>query len=420
MSNLGLVQTNQEILVTDANDNVLQVGLDENGSLKVNIVNSDGVVLFDAFQTTSAVVSDSNVSGDFTDIQKAIDSLSTNGGTVFIRNGTYLLNADIIMPSNVSLIGENTGGVVLDFQSQAYQILVAGALVDDNGTVAIVNNDTAVVGTGTAFDSAWIGDSILLKGRWFTIVNVIDANNLIIDSSFDATSISGQANVIAEVVASATLQNFTVQNSTHAGGAVIFRYAQYCTFDNVTVLDSTIGANFINATGQSVINFFIGYCGTGIQVSYSGVWTIYNFEIYGSTGDNLLCDNLYNVSCSNATISSASGNNITLTGCEAWSMYDMENTTSQINGIELTDCTDLAISAMTIRNAIFDGVKLTSGCNRISLSQATMINNGGWGLNIADVSDTYTIYGLCYFVTNIAGDVQDNGAGTTSGIFISV
>ena len=53
---------------------------------------------------------------DFTDIQNAIDYVKNKGsGTVFIKDGIHTLSADLILKSNVKLLGESRNSTILDF-----------------------------------------------------------------------------------------------------------------------------------------------------------------------------------------------------------------------------------------------------------------------------------------------------------------
>src|SRR3990167_6271191 len=51
--------------------------------------------------------------GDFTDIQVAINFVQADGGgTVLMRNGTYLLSTDITVPDDITLQCESEGAVI--------------------------------------------------------------------------------------------------------------------------------------------------------------------------------------------------------------------------------------------------------------------------------------------------------------------
>lgn len=346
-------------------------------------------------------------------IQDALNNVSSlGGGRVLMRNGTYLLDTDIVVPDNLTLEGENGGAVILDFGGNSNQVIVSGELVNSTGTCAINNRGVTVTGTGTAWTNALIGEFILLKGRWFEITAVADTTHLTIINTFDADSISGQSVVIATTATGSTLLNFTVQNSAHSNGGVYFAYSQSSFLDGISVINCTIGINFLATSVQNVVNFFTDSCGIGAKVTNSAIFTMYNYECYNSTGTNLLCDRFYNVSNSNATLSSAGGNNITLTNCESWGFYDMENTTAGGKGIELTGCTDIEIFAQTVRDAASDGIKLTANDLRVSVHNTTLINNVGYGVNIADASSDRNTITSSFFKTNTAGTLNNVGTNT--------
>lgn len=351
--------------------------------------------------------------GDFTDIQTAINFVSADGGgVVFLRNGTYKPTADITVPGVVTVQGETSDGAIIDFLNAAYQIRVSGTLVYSTGTVAVNNASTAVTGTGTTFTSSMIGESILLRGRWFTVATVPSATSLTISVKFDADAITSYGTIIATPVIGTVLKGFTVQNSTHADGAVYSRYALAIDIDGVSVYTSTIGINSLAVNVQSFLDFYTDGCGTGVKVTNCAVFTVYNFETYASTGVNLLCDRFYTVSVANATISSAGGDNVNMTSCEGWSFYDMENTTAGGQGIEMITCKDIEVFAMAVRRAVSDGIKLTSDCSRISIHNVSLLNNGGYGVNIAAASDDRNTITSSFFSGNTSGTVNNAGTNT--------
>lgn len=363
--------------------------------------------------TTLVAIKDTASGGAVGDIQKAIDTLSAKGGgVVLIRNGTYYETADIIVPDNVTLQGETSGAAIIDFQNLAYQVKVAGTIVYSTGTVAVNNKSTTVTGTGTAWDSSVIGQYILLAGRWFGISAVTDGTHLTIDSQFDGTSRSGDSTYIGTPAMNVLLSNFTVQNSAHADGAVYFQYVLGCNHTNLQIYDSIIGLSFFGANSTTAQGFNVVGCETGVYVENCAVWTMYNFNIYGSVGVNLYCVSFINASVSNFTISSAGGNNITLDTCTSMGIYDSENTSSSGKGIEMSACTDIEVFAQAIRSHSSDGVKLTANNARVSLHNMSFLNNGGWGVNIPAASNSKNTLSSCFFSGNSSGTVNNLGTST--------
>ena len=54
-----------------------------------------------------------NGTGDFEDIQKALNSLPSTGGSVHVREGTYELTASLVIPSNTILLGDGMGTILV-------------------------------------------------------------------------------------------------------------------------------------------------------------------------------------------------------------------------------------------------------------------------------------------------------------------
>lgn len=403
------------IKVVDINGVVdtLTIGVLDTGELGVQIIDSNGVILFDAFQSAFAIVSNSNKSGDFTDIQMAINVVNAfGGGEVFIKNGTYLLNADITLYDNITIKGETSGGVILDFQNQPYQIISAGSLTDNTGTVSIANNSTSVVGVGTAFDSSWVGQQILLYGFWFTIASVTNANNLEVELAFDADDLNNYGTIIGTPISGVTISTLTVQNSLHADGAIYFNYSSACFVDNIYVITSTIGINWNAASTNSASSFLTIVCGIGFQATNSSTWTINDFETYASTSDNISCTNAVNGSFSNATISLAGGNNLTFLDCENWSIYDITFTTSVGSGLYLTGCRNLQISSLTIRDSGSDAITFNSNNSLNVISGISCYNNQAYSINIVDNTNVENIISNNLFTGSGIAPIQNLGLQT--------
>lgn len=391
--------------------NTLVMGVEDSGNLGVQIVNDSGVVLFDAFQTTSTVVSDSNVSGDFTDIQRAIDvTAALGGGIVFIRNGTYLLSDDIIMPSNVTLRGETAGGVILDFQDLSKQILIKGANVYIDGTITTTNFSTTVTGVSTNWDSLMIGRSISVNNFYYTIIDVVSPTEITLEVPYEGLDYSGSY-AIASILTDIRVENLTIQNSHHLDGAVFVKYSALTFIEDIVVYNSTIGINYEDCSQSSGIGFFIIACDIGLNVQNCATWTFNGFEVYGSTNDNVLIDNLINASVSNFTLSTAGGNALTINNSFNWGLYDFAILSSGNNGIELIDCLDISIFAAEINSSANDGFLLSSGNSNIGFTSVQARGNGGYGLNISDISNDSISVIASSFIDNLE-PIQNNGINT--------
>lgn len=82
------------------------------------------------------------------DIQEAIDKLEANGGGILdLTPGTYTVDYDIEIPSNVTVQGTNRDAVVIDFDGGAFSVKLYGTIGTPTTGIAIrtltIQNSTA-------------------------------------------------------------------------------------------------------------------------------------------------------------------------------------------------------------------------------------------------------------------------------------
>lgn len=364
--------------------------------------------------TAKAFVSTNGDNGDYTNINSAIAFVNSDGGgEVFIRNGVYNLTSNVSVPSNVTLQGETSEGVVLDFLNQPYQLICQGSNTYTTGTVSATNNSVTVTGSGTTWTSGMVGQSIYLSGLVYVIVAVNSATNLTIDVVFEETTFTNQVYAIATPLIDITVSNMTVQNSTATTGAVYAQYTNASSFQNLNVLDSTIGYGFNFCSGWDPIRGFniIG-CDTGVNVDNAGAWSFKDFLIFESTTSNMTLNRMVSCEISNFSSSSSSGSSIVFTNCAEIDMYGFTNITNGGKGIELTSCSDIELFAGSVKNNSSDGLKLTATNTRVSVHNISFISNTGYGINIAAISNTSNIITACFFSGNGSGTINDLGANT--------
>lgn len=349
--------------------------------------------------------------GPTQDIQTYIDIIDTaGGGTLFLQNGTYTLTADLLIPSGVTLQGVSRDGVIID-DNTLYKVCIIGSNGYNTGTISITGGTTAVVGVGTTFTSAMVGRFILLDGLWYEIITFTDTTHITIGTDFTGTTLAASTYTIATVNFGATLRNITVTNAT--GSGVKLQYAQEAVLDNLYVSDCGIGIDcdqVVFPLLKLTSNF------NGINVDFNNT---YGFEIqfsdfsFSTTGSGF---NLLN-SGSATVLDSATGGNfddgISLTGCSNIAFVSMDSSGNGGQGIEfVSGNSDCQLIAFTVDGNTSDGIKLTATSDRISLSTCSILNNGGYGVNIAaSTCDDNNIIAPA-FSNNALGTINDQGTNT--------
>lgn len=365
--------------------------------------------------TTRAIVSNADTAqaGDFTDLQSAIDYVnSLGGGTVFIRNGTYDLTADITFYNNISLLGESSDGVILDFGAMARQLLIEGSNAYIDGSIAVTDGSAAVVGTDTAWTEDMIGQSMLIRDSWYEITAVADANNLTLISTYSGDDLTGEVYAIADPISNIRLENITAQNSTATGGAISIQYIDGFYGQKMSAFDSTLGLNFSYFSGLTVRDWLVINCSSGVSLSQGGLTLDQGFVADITTGDGIDLTNVTNSQISNFSVINCAGNGVTLNACTNAGILNFNISSNTLIGIEQISCVELNFVAGIVFNNGSDGYKLTSGNLRNTITNFSIRDNGGWGINVAAGSDVNNLILGNILGSNSSGAVTDSGTTT--------
>lgn len=345
------------------------------------------------------------------DIQSALNQMEgIGGGTVFLNNGTYTLAADINIPAGVALRGASRDGVLIDCNS-SYTINIKGTDAYATGTVAINNGDTTVVGTGTTWTAAMVGQSILLDNIWYEITARTDNTHLTISPAYSNDNLSGAAYAIATVNTAASIGRVNVFGATGAG--IKIQYAMEPTIDDILVYDCGTGLdldqvvypriyasafdNGVNLDMYQVGGFDINFCFFGTSTTGAGV-------VMNSSGDATFF---------NSSITGNTGNGLTITACSRIAFISVTVNQNGAAGIEsVSGSFDCQFTDMIVDSNAADGIKLAASTDRIKIKGLTISNNGAYGVNIAAATCDDSIVALNTFFSNATANMND--AGTTT------
>jgi len=347
-------------------------------------------------------------------IQTAIEKVNNlGGGTVLLEGGIHKPNYNIVLYSNVALVGQEGGSTIIDFDNQAYQVQCFGTDTYATGTISIADGGATVTGVGTAWTTSMEGQSILLSGAWYLIATVGSATSITLDSTFSGTfNISADTYVIANYISRADIINITLQNSTVSTGTVYYRYSYNCFMTQTNHLDSTRGFTVQDSSFPIVRDNNVLNCGTGAYWIQVGLLTYEDFGIIDSTtGDGM---NMYK--CSNYTFfnwvsTNNVGNGVTLDSCNDCGIFDFTVNSNIGHGVEFINSNNIQILNATISNNT-DGIKLTSTSDHNILIQMTLKNNTRYGINIAASTCDNNELGNNSYQNNTLGSIQDLGIGT--------
>jgi parallel beta-helix repeat protein len=182
-------EQNRRVLLGDlGNDEYGLRVLDGTGATRLEISTARNIL---NIETTRVTVSTDSSTGDFTDIQAAVDYIDNlNGGIIFVKSGTYYPTQPLILHNNITLQGEDRKITFIDLSNVPYSInggmQVVGTSVTVAGTVAINSEDSTIEGTSTQFqtDGVLPGDDIILNGVPYEITSVTSETGLILKEEF--------------------------------------------------------------------------------------------------------------------------------------------------------------------------------------------------------------------------------------------
>jgi hypothetical protein len=336
-----------------------------------------------------------------TTIQTAINSLPSNGGSVYIEDGTYIISGTISVPANVTLKGagestvlevedsynaSNTGFVTTTGNGATVQNLrIEGNKANQSGAAITETGLTAGGGTGTpgaSFDNVWITNMFAgtINGCAVNINNGADTvSNLSVSGSSAYGLCDGDStdNSVVDSNSSSNGVGFYVggNNATLTGdvatsntgdGYYISGYSDSLTGDTST---SNGNRGFYVASGYVTITGSAARSNTNYGIEAGNASTITGNSIYNNAADGIYITNSGSGTLvSNNTIylpSAAGHNGITI--------FAQNGNTITGNTIKSNNSSDVGIatSGSTVGNVIYGNNFVTGSAafsNQINVS----------------------------------------------------
>jgi len=193
--------------------------------------------------------------GDYSDIQSAIDAGKTN---IFVRNGTYTLSADIVLPNGCLLTGESLEETIIDLNNTTNQITAneSPTIRSASGTLTVTNNSTSITTTGNFGASA--NDFILIHGIWYKIASASGASATLSEKYFGQTE-SGINDfvVVDNIFSGLNISNFKIINSgltNNSLGALHIKYSQNSIIEKIIFAGGGGAGLYTNNTQSILVN----------------------------------------------------------------------------------------------------------------------------------------------------------------------
>lgn len=351
-------------------------------------------------------------------IQNYLTQASIDGGGIIqLQPGTYVLSSDIYIPDGVTLEGSSRDNCIIDCNGD-FGIYMQGTDPYSTGTVTINNGATGLVGSGTTWTSAMVGQYVLLDGSWYEITAFTDTTHITIDT-YQGANLSGGVYMIATPNFNATLSRVTVTGATAIG--ITIGYSMESNVLDVVVSDCGTGIDIDYAVFPKLVTT-CNSNGVNLNMNYvDGFFIDFSEFSFSTTGAGVVMTNVDNSTFFNSSVNDNTGDGLNLTSCTkiAFISFDVSGNGGQ--GFEyVSGCNDNQISMGLINGNTSDGIKLTATSDRNSISQLSVTSNGGWGVNIANANcDSNVLVGVIA-ASNSSGSITDSGTGTLKSTTVNV
>lgn len=348
-------------------------------------------------------------------IQKAIEAAKlVGGGIVFIKNGTHTPKATITTYSNITILGENLGSAIIDFEGGSYQIQAVGSSAYSTGTVSVTKGSTAVTGSSTLWSAnVSAGQQILLQGIWYTIAAVGSDTGITLAIPYAGSTLSGATYVAATTVKDTVVEKLYLTNS--ATDAVKARYANNFRIDNCQFVANAGGLDADDCSQLAMEEGDFVANNTGLtltNVHFSDFNYIGIIDALASHGYTL--DTVTNCSFFANFILNAAGDGMNITSSSNIGIDTCSIRGNGGQGIEfVSGNSDIFVSGSAVQSNASDGIKVTATSDHIIITGGCSIkSNGGYGLNIAaSTCDENLVVGNV-FSSNTTAAYTNSGTGT--------
>jgi hypothetical protein len=441
----------------------LQVTGDISATTKVT-ANSGAEVLSNQ---ATLIVSTSANSGDYTDIQSAINALPASGGKIFIKAGTYALGSTgLTIPvgtNNVVIEGEGTESVNITYSGSA-EALKVGANTGDTRFLSLSNLTITGSSSGasgirlirvknsyfanlhvTAFSStSQPGHGFFLDGtNSYTGDNYF--NGIFVDASEEGIALSGPSN--ANYFTNGTIRTttsdanarainmssgngnsfvgFNIENST-TGVRV---NAGKNTFTNIRFESNTTAISILSGVQNTYLSNMVNAASNTTFLNDQGSGTIFTgngqVAIGGNTSvklDSTTAFQIQNASSKNLLTADTTNSKVILgtAGASGITGLAQFNYSGSSGSISLT-ALDPSSTAYTLSLPAENGTLCSTGSICAGYASATSVSNK-LNKNSADTSSASVLgnlYGFSNTNTGAAGVLSLSNSGTNSTLSVS-
>ncbi len=352
-----------------------------------------------------------NLAGAITQVSDA------GGGTVALVPGTYIATSSYSIPSGVTLDGN---GATIDFNGGPYQVNAIGTDAYSTGSLDVNFGSTSVTGNGTTWTPSMVGQNILIGDYWYPIAAVGGATSITLEFDYIGLDVATEPYVIATTVDDVVIKNITLENSST--NLFEFRYVFGLIMDGLICVSGSEGVDGQDSQLVQWLNSGIDTCTAGMVLNNVRLCTFNNSNILNiSGGTGLDMTGISNTSIGILALQNITGVGVQITNCYNTAILSFSIIECTSHGIEfVSGNSDVDLTSGYINTCGGDGIKLTATSDRNGFSQITLLNNGAYGMNIANANCNDNILVGINASGNSSGSLNDSGTGTLASTAVNI
>jgi parallel beta-helix repeat protein len=298
--------------------------------------------------------------GDFTSLSAA---LAAGRRTIFIRNGTYFLDAQLeITTGGFTIVGESRDGVIIDCNGWPYIRIRGSGSNYTAGTISVNSGSTAVTGVGTGWLAGIaVGEYIRIGDSWYRVAAVVANDVLTLESAYKGPNLAGATYSVAGYLTNIHIENVTVRNHTGLLATLEMAWVLDCSVRNCRIQDSTELCLFFQNAHRVIAK------GNIFQSAWMGIRAdqCSNCEF----AENLCTNNSYGIFLENSA--------------PRMIIRDNHCTNHSFAGISINHADDCVVSGNT-SSYNSTGISISTSCTAVTVTGNACAHNGSTGISVSN------------------------------------
>jgi len=328
-------------------------------------------------------------SGDYL---KPSEAFAAGATSVYIRSGTYIETADVVMPNYGVLAGESVAPAVIYFAGPVgVKVDGSSGVKETTGTISLAHGTSVVTGTGTTFTNVPLNARtfIMLNENFYQVGAIVDDTTLALVDPYQGATLSNAKFMLQHMYTGVTVNNCILYNSATTG--LYMRAVRSAVINVIGCMNCNVGMHLVDSAANifTTLNAFNNTT-HGMRVENTHSVGFVSGEMYNNGEHGVLVDGESGNVVFNGVLVSNNG----------------------ADGVCVKDnATYVMFNTCVVQNNHEHGVETLAGTGNCIVDGTMLLCNGGDGLNLNGENN---VLSNCAVAHN-----RGNGVLTTSPTVIS-